>query len=113
MSRKKATWVLFFVMWLIGSLCSLSFGPLANFKILGCTIFDFCDKLISNYMMTFGALLFTIFVGWVMPKNLVKDEITGGGTQKAGTACFNTLYFIIKWLAPILIAIVFVTNLVM
>lgn len=111
MSRKKATAWVFAVAWVIGCLCSLSFGPLGDVKILGSTIFEACDKLVSNYLMSFGGLLFTIFVGWKMSRKAVRDEFTCGGTQKANCAIFNVVYFLIKFVAPIGIAVIFLTNL--
>ena len=68
MPRRKAVIIVFAATWTLGALCSLSFGPLSEFKIFSNTIFDFCDKLTSNFLMTFGGLLFVIFVGWKMKK---------------------------------------------
>ena len=62
LTRRKAISILLPSTWALGVLCSLSFGPLADIHILGFTIFDFCDKLTSNYLMAFGGLLFTFFV---------------------------------------------------
>ena len=111
LSRKKATGLLFLAAWLLGCLCSLSFGPLSEVKLLGNTIFEFCDKLTSNFLMTFGGLLFTVFVGWKMKKSEVYDELTNGGTLRPNVRCFGVLYFIIRYLAPAVIGIIFVTNL--
>lgn len=111
-SRHKASIVLFFATFAIGVLCSLSFGPLADVKILGEGIFDFCDKLCSNYLMTVGALLFSVFVGWKMDKTSVRDELTNRGTIKANSRLFPVVYFLIKYIAPVTIAVIFITGLV-
>ena len=111
LSRKRAIGLLFLAAWLLGCLCSLSFGPLSEVKLLGNTIFEFCDKLTSNFLMTFGGLLFTVFVGWKMKKSEVYDELTNGGTLRPNVRCFGVLYFIIRYLAPAVIGIIFVTNL--
>ncbi len=112
LSRHKASIVLFFATFFVGVLCSLSFGPLADVKILGESIFSFCDKLCSNYLMTIGALLFSVFVGWKMDKKSVRDELTNGGTLKVNNKLFPTVYFLIKYVAPITIAVIFITGLV-
>lgn len=111
-SRKSATLVLFLVCWGIGVLCSLSFGPLKGVHLLGNTIFEFCDKLISNFVMTLGSLLFVIFVGWKMKKADVYDEFTCGGRLRTGKV-FNPIYFLIKWVAPIMIIAIFMSNILL
>ena len=109
--RKKATILLFFVTLTIGILCSLSFGCLAGVKLFGHTIFNFCDRLCSNFLMTVGALLFSVFVGWRMEKSAVMDEFTNGGTLKGAAKLFPVVYFLIKYIAPITIAFIFITGL--
>lgn len=113
LTRRKAISILLPSTWALGVLCSLSFGPLSEVHILGCTIFDFCDKLTSNYLMAFGGLLFTFFVGWKMSKETVWNEFTCNGSQKFNCALFSLVYFLIKWVAPIGIVIIFITNLVL
>ena len=112
MSRRKAVALIFCGTWLLGALCSLSFGPLSGFKMFGETIFNFCDKLCSNYLMTLGALLFSIFVGWKMDKESVRDELTNGGLLKLNGKIFPVLYFLIKYVTPITIAAIFISGLI-
>ena len=112
-SRRAATLGLFAFAWTLGALCSLSFGPLSGFKIFGETLFGFCDKLTSNFLMTFGGLLFTLFVGWKMDKMRVRDELTNGGSLPVNGRLFGIIYFMIKWVAPVVIGIIFVTNLLL
>ncbi len=109
--RHRASIVLFFATFAVGVLCSLSFGPLADVKIMGESIFNFCDKLCSNYLMTVGALLFSLFVGWQMDKASVRDELTNRGTIKANSKLFPVVYFLIKYAAPIAIVAIFITGL--
>ncbi len=110
MSRAKAVAVLFVGTWTLGVLCSLSFGPLGTFHIAGVNLFEFCDKLTSNYLMAFGGLLFTIFVGWKMSRKDVRNEITNNGTLKGNDRFFGLLYFLIKYVTPIGIVFIFITN---
>ena len=112
MSRGKATALIFGGTWLLGALCSLSFGPLSGVKLFGKTIFDFCDYLTSNYLMTFGSLLFVLFVGWKMKKSVVRDEFTNGGTLKGSARVFGVFWFLVRYVAPLVILTIFVTNLI-
>ncbi|MBR1868907.1 MAG: sodium-dependent transporter [Bacteroidales bacterium] len=109
--RSRAVAVIFAGTWALGALCSLSFGPLENFHIAGKTIFNFCDALTSNFLMTFGALLFVIFVGWKMDRDAVCREFTNNGTLPASRRLFKPVLFLIRWVAPVAIVLIFITNL--
>ncbi len=110
LSRKKAVASIFAGTWVLGALCSLSFGPLSDVHIFGRTIFDFCDILTSNFLMTFGALLFVLFVGWKMDRSEVRDEFTNGGGSGINARLFGTVYFLIRYIAPLAILAIFVTS---
>lgn len=109
MNRRRATWLLSLGVWLLGLLCSLSFGPLADVKLLGRNIFDLLDGLCSNWLLPLGGLIFTLFVGWWMSKPDVRDELTNGGT--CNVRIFNAVYFLMRYLAPVGIVAVFLSNL--
>jgi len=109
MNRRNATRLLAFLCWAVGILCSLSFGPLSEFKMLGLTFFDFLDHLCSDWLLPLGGLIFTLFVGWKMSKADVRDEFTNGGTTN--TRLFGVVYFLMRYLAPVGIVVVFLTNL--
>ena len=111
MSRAKASALIFGGCWLLGALCSLSFGPLSGVKLFGKTLFDFCDTLTSDYLMTFGSLLFVLFVGWKMPRTAVWDEFTNGGSLAGNRRIFGVVWFLIRYVAPLVILTIFVTNL--
>ena len=113
MSRQAAVALLFAGCWTLGVFCSLSFGPLADFKILGNNLFDFCDKLTSNFLMSFGSLLFALFAGWKMKRSDVYEELTNGGTLRGSVKMFGVLYFLIRYIAPLAIILIFATNLIL
>ena len=110
--RATAVFVITAFAWAVGVLCSLSFGPLAGVKLLGNSIFDFLDKLCSDWLLPIGGLLFTLFVGWKMSRADAYDEFTNGGTLKANVALFRTVWFLVRYVAPIGIVVVFLTNLI-
>lgn len=111
LTRHKATILLFLITLVVGVLCSLSFGVLSGVKLFGNTIFNFCDRLASNFLMTIGALLFSIFVGWRMDKSAVKDELTNNGKLRGTGKIFPVVYFLIKYIAPVTIAAIFIIGL--
>ena len=110
-SRTGACAVLFAVCWVVGALCSLSFGPLADFKIAGRSIFDFFDNLSSNVLMTLGSLMTVLFVGWRLKKTDIYDEFTNGGTLSANVKIFGVLWFLIRYVCPLAIIAIFVSGL--
>lgn len=93
----------------LGVLASLSFGPLNDFKILGLSIFDFLDSLTSKVMLPLGGMLISIFTGWKLERRIVWDEISNGGKLKV--PLFKLYVFILKYVAPIAIGLIFVNEL--
>lgn len=112
MSRIAACALIFFVCWFLGALCSLSFGPLSEFKIFDRTIFDFFDYISSNILMTLGSLMTVLFVGWRLKKTDIYDEFTNGGTQRTNVKIFGVLYLIIRFVAPVAIIAIFLSGFV-
>ena len=60
--------------------------------------------------MTFGGLLFVLFVGWKMDRKAVRDEFTCGGTARFNCAVFDAFWFLLRYIAPPAIVIIFITN---
>ena len=110
-SRLWACVVLFAVCWVVGAVCSLSFGPLSDIKIGGGNIFDFFDNLSSNILMTLGSLLTVLFVGWRLKKTDVYDEFTNGGALSRNAKLFGVLWFLIRYVCPLAIAAIFISGL--
>ena len=110
LSRHKATVLIFLGCWILGALCSLSFGPLAEVQLFGLSIFSFCDMLTSNFLMTFGGLLFVLFVGWKMDRATVRSAFTSGGTARFNCAVFDIFWFLLRYIAPVAIVVIFLTN---
>ncbi len=111
-SRIGACGVLFAICWVVGALCSLSFGPLSHIKIDGGNLFDFFDNLSSNILMTLGSLLTVLFVGWRLKKTDVYDEFTNGGTLSRNARIFGVLWFLIRFVCPLAIIAIFLFGLI-
>ena len=109
-SRPVACAILFVICWIVGALCSLSFGPLSGLLIGGRTLFDFFDNLSSNILMTLGSLFTVLFVGWRLKKTDIYDEFTNGGSLSANVKIFGVLWFLIRYICPVAIAIIFVLG---
>ena len=97
----------------VGVLCSLSFGPLSGVTVVGKTIFDLMDWFASNVLLLLMAFIVVLFVGFVMKKEDVRDEITNGGRKTLNAKLFGVIYFLIKWVAPICVLSIFITNFIL
>lgn len=111
LSRKASVWTVFAVIWVLGILCSLSFGRLSGITIFGNSIFNFFDKLSAGWLMPIGALLIVLFAGWKMKRKDVLDEFTNGGSLKGNLRVSAPVYFLIRYIAPLAIIVIFLTNL--
>ena len=103
-SRAKATIIATISMSVLGVFATLSFGPLAHFDVFGLTIFGLLNYASANVLLTFGALLIVIFVGWRVGKSAFIEEISNQGTITS--ILFNVIFFIIRYIAPIAIGTV-------
>jgi len=111
MSRPAASLLVFAGAWAIGVLCCLSFSSLSWLKLFKLTVFEFLNVLSSDFLMTLGALAFSIFVGWVMDRKAIRGELTNDGTCRFNKIMFKPIYFTVKYVAPIMIVVIFITNL--
>ena len=109
MERKKATIITALLITLVGIIASLSNGPvLSHRKIGGMNIFDFLDYLTANYFLTISALISSIFIGWRLDKKIVENQLTNDGSLQIKYV--RLLSFILRFIAPIAIIIVFLTG---
>ena len=105
MSRKKATSLNTIIALILGTLCALSFNVLGHIRLFDKTIFDLFDYVSSNILLPAGGFILAVFVGWVMNKQTVKDQLTNHGTLKVHT--LRPILFCIRYIAPIAILLIF------
>ena len=111
--RGLAAIIVFAGTWIVGMLCSLSVGPMAGLKVLDKPVFDFLDMFSSNFLLLIGSFMAVLLVGWKMSKADVKDEFTNGGSLKTNNRIFGALYFIIRYVTPVALTFIFVTNFIL
>lgn len=109
-TRRWATVIASVACILVGVFASLSLKDTSALRVGGKSFFDFLDFLSANIFLPVGALLIVIFVGWIMGKSKFFDEITNEGQLKLSIK--TLIYFIIKFLAPLAIAVIFITGLI-
>jgi NSS family neurotransmitter:Na+ symporter len=106
--RRNATIMAAAAATLVGVLCTLSFGEMKETLVFGKTVFDLMDFSSSNILLPLGGLLIVLFVGWFMGSAHVRDELSNGGTLRV--SFFRVFMFLLKFIAPVAIAIVFLHS---
>ena len=55
-----------------------------------------------------GGLLISIFIGWFLKKNISREELTN--RNKLHEPLFSAIFFCIKYIAPIIIILIFLSG---
>ena len=100
-SRIKSSAILGILVFGLGVLCVLSFyePTKESFAIFGKSIFDILDYATSNVLMPLGVLFFSIFAGWIMPKERFYTLFLNYAPKFA----VDIWYFILRFILPILV----------
>ncbi len=107
LERKKATIILGSVVTVFGFLSQYAYGfalPLLNFTGKTDAFLDQLDALTMNYTIPFSALIIIIFVGYKVKPEILRAEINNDKIA-------NIFIPYIRYVAPILVAIVCVSSL--
>lgn len=108
LSRRAGVFIVLLPLLGFSAVCSLSFGSLADFRIFGLTVFDLFDQVTTNIFLPVVSLGVCIYMGWFAPKHLLADELSNNGTLRSRFT--GIILFIIKYVAPVLIATILISN---
>ncbi|WP_319482260.1 sodium-dependent transporter [uncultured Draconibacterium sp.] len=108
MGRKASTILATVLISLLGVLCSLSMGVLSSYTLFGLNIFDLMDWISANLFLPIGGMFIALFIGWHFGRKKVQEEVAQGGTLSG--ALLSIFMFLVKFIAPIAIAIVMLNN---
>ncbi|MBQ3926943.1 MAG: sodium-dependent transporter [Bacteroidaceae bacterium] len=108
MSRRNGATLVTVSILVLGTLCSLSFGPLSDVKLVDRNIFSLFDDLSGRVLLPLGGMLISIFAGWVLDRQLYREEISNGGDLR--TPYFKVLIFALRYIAPLAIGLVFLDQ---
>lgn len=106
MSRTKAIIITAVLMTVIAVLSALSFSTLSEVKLLGRNIFDFLDFVGPNFFMLLGGLVTAIYVGWILKKDVVHNQLTNGGSRRSHFA-IPYITICLRYVAPVGIVLIF------
>ena len=105
MKRQSAAWILTIACSVICVFCSLSVGAVDGLRLFGMPLMDFCDFLTAQVMLPAGALLTSLMVGWVVSRNVVRDEFTNHGI--VSESLFPVWRFGVRYVVPLCILLIF------
>lgn len=103
--RTSAATIVTIVCCVIAVLCSLSCGAVSGLNVMGKSLMDFCDFLTAQILLPFGSFLTCLFIGWVVPKKIVRQEFTNWET--VGGKLYGTWLFFVRFICPVCIAMIF------
>jgi NSS family neurotransmitter:Na+ symporter len=109
LERSKAAICVTATCFFFGLFCSLSFGVLNDARLFDMTIFDIFDYVSGKLLLPIGGMFISIFAGWFLDKKIRWEEVTNGG--KVNNSVYNVYVFILKFICPVAIAIVFINEL--
>ena len=93
---------------ILGTFCSLSFGIWRDVTLFGMGFFDLFDFIVAKLIMPIGGMLICVFLGWIVDEKVLRAEITNMGTLRA--PYYPVFRFIIRYLAPICILLIFISQ---
>lgn len=105
-SRRRGATLVTVITCVIGAFCSLSLGHTdLQVSIFGKPLFDSLDFLTGQILLPLGGLLTCLFLGWYVPKTIVKDQFTNHGTLRG--ALFGAYLFCVRFVCPLCILLIF------
>lgn len=109
MTRKKATIMCGSIFYGLGivALLSMSAAYGKSLTFFGKNAFDWMDFMTSSIMMPVAAILICVFLGYFVDKQMLQEKFT----KHTSLTMFNIWYFLIKFVVPIAIVILFLNKL--
>ena len=123
MRRSGACAVTIGIAIVLGTLCALSFSYMAGLKLplIGeINVFNWFDYGSSSILLPLGGMLISIFAGWVLDRRVLirqmnrplpSDRMTESRESDRPTVFTRLFVFLLKWVCPVLILIIFIVNL--
>ncbi len=106
LTRAKATFRMGFITWVLGIGTILSFNHLSEYQLFGMNFFNLLDNFTSKVMLPLGGLLMAIFVGFIVKKNIVQEEL------RLNKLSFNLWRLILRFIAPVAVTLIFINGLI-
>ncbi|MFJ8460557.1 sodium-dependent transporter [Lysinibacillus xylanilyticus] len=103
--RTKYAYIVGVLIFAVGVPSALSYSVFEDITIFSKNIFDAADYLVSNILMPLGVFLISIFVPLKIKKSKLREEVLQHSSL--GATVFNIWFFIMRYIIPLVIIIVF------
>ena len=105
-TRKAAAIIVTVSCCIMGIICSLSLGPTGTtLHFFEKPLFDIFDFVTGQIMLPVGGFFTCIFLGWFVPRKLVRDEFTNNGSLSG--RLFGVFLFSVRFICPLGILLIF------
>ena len=104
-TRAKGAWIETITCSIIAVFCSLSQGAVPGLGFFGKDFLTNCDNFTAQLLMPLASIVTCLFLGWYVPKKIVRDEFTNWGTVSG--KLFPVFLFMIRFVSPICILLIF------
>lgn len=105
LNRVGATLVAGLLTWALGIAALLSFNVWSDVLFFGLNVFDLLDQLTSKFLLPLTGLGAIVFAAWCLDQDSVRRELGLGETA------FSLWKIVTRFVAPIGVLVVFVSNL--
>lgn len=105
-SRLKACLITMLPLFVFSTICSMSLNADSSLRIGGMNVFDFLDNLATNIFLPVVSIGVCIYMGWFAPKGIMRDEISNYGSASIHPS--GAIRFVVRYVAPLLIAMVLI-----
>lgn len=106
--RTKYAFIIGVLIFAVGIPSALSYSVFADMLIFSKNLFDTADYLVSNILMPLGVFLISIFVPLKIKKSTLREELLQH--SRLGASAFNIWFFIMRFIIPLVIIIVFLDS---
>jgi NSS family neurotransmitter:Na+ symporter len=105
-TRVEACIIIGGIVWVLGLGALASFNVGSQWSLFGMNFFNLLDFLTASVLLPLGGLLVCVFAGWWVGKRITREELSMRSER-----VFNSWFFVIRYVAPTAVAIVFIANL--
>ena len=109
LSRRKSAVMLGTITCVAGFACSMSFGNWSDITLFGMGFFDLFDYFVAKLVMPIGGIFMCLLMR-SLGKEKVVSMLTNNGTLRLRRFA-EAFYFLVSWAIPVLIMLIFLSEL--
>jgi len=103
-NRKFIVVILGILIWFLGLVSIFSFNIWSEIKLFNLNFLELLDYLTNNIMLPLGGFFVALFVGWILPINLINQSLAFGKFR------VKLFYFFLKYISTSSIILIFLYS---